>query len=145
MADRVSFSPAQICQMFGIAKTTLFRWEQEKKISPTSRKLSGEREYTEDHVREIATIQREVLIRQYAQACQSEDKEWMGRIDAEITRLRALYLDPDLGLRVLAETKAVTDSLRRDLLVKASGLPTDDPTYKEILELLYRQSSPWPA
>jgi DNA-binding transcriptional MerR regulator len=145
MTDQLRFSPAQICQMFKIAKTTLFRWEQEKKISPTSRKLNGEREYTQDHIREIAAIQQEVLARQYEQACLAEDDARIGLIEAEMTRLKTLYLDSNNGLIELAERNAVPDILRHDLLVKASDLTPDDPTYKEIIELLYRQTQPEPA
>jgi hypothetical protein len=131
--------------MFKIAETTLFRWEQEKKISPTSRKLNGEREYTQDHIREIAAIQQEVLARQYEQACLAEDDARIGLIEAEMTRLKTLYLDSNNGLIELAERNAVPDILRHDLLVKASDLTPDDPTYKEIIELLYRQTQPEPA
>jgi DNA-binding transcriptional MerR regulator len=56
-----SYSPADICQWFGIPRTTLFRWEALGQIPEAERNLKGERVYTRHHLREIAhTVQSKV-------------------------------------------------------------------------------------
>lgn len=56
-----SYSPADICQWFGIPRTTLFRWESQGQIPEAERNLKGERVYTRHHLREIAqTVQGKV-------------------------------------------------------------------------------------
>lgn len=41
-----TYKSHKICEMLGIGKSTLFRWEKENKIPNVIRKLNGDREYT---------------------------------------------------------------------------------------------------
>lgn len=52
VADRV-YSTVEICQMFQISKSTLFRWERENLLPPVGRDLTNQRQYTWEHVRAI--------------------------------------------------------------------------------------------
>jgi DNA-binding transcriptional MerR regulator len=47
------YTPAEICRMFGISRTTLFRWERSEEISLVARDSRGERYYTVAHLRQI--------------------------------------------------------------------------------------------
>ena len=50
--DRV-YSTAEICQMFQISKSTLFRWEREQLLPPVGRDLMNQRQYTQEHLQAI--------------------------------------------------------------------------------------------
>lgn len=52
------YSPAEICQWFGLPRTTLFRWEELGEIPKTIRGPKGERIYEQKHIKKIASIVR---------------------------------------------------------------------------------------
>jgi hypothetical protein len=139
MADNPLFSPVQICQMFGISKTSLLRWEREGKIPLAHRTLEGERQYTIDDVNRIAEIR---IGHHYNRAVTPYDPERLEKLHEEITRLKILYIDPQVGLLELAAHKPAPEGLIRDLLIKASQLDLKDPIYKDIIEFLYAQIHP---
>jgi DNA-binding transcriptional MerR regulator len=138
MTDNRTYSPAELCKMLNIAKTTLYRWEQEKKITIAPRDLKGERQYTTAHVKELAKIQLEVLKRQYDLASLSEDIDRMTRLIQEISRVKALYLEDPTGLSELGEYSELSDTFVRELLRKAAELDSKDAAFRQIIDLLYR-------
>src|ERR1035438_3897641 len=57
------YTPAEICEIFAVSKSTLFRWEQEAVIPPVPRDEKHQRLYTSEHVRAISRRQGDVLRR----------------------------------------------------------------------------------
>jgi DNA-binding transcriptional MerR regulator len=53
-SDFKYLSPAQICDLFEISKSTLFRWEKAGIISPPQRDELEQRQYTQKNIFEIA-------------------------------------------------------------------------------------------
>lgn len=53
---RTTYSPNEICQWFGIPRTTLFRWEEQKLIPAADRNLKGERVFKQSHLKKIADM-----------------------------------------------------------------------------------------
>jgi len=138
MAEKTTFSPAEICEMFGIVKTTLFRWEADGKLSPVLRKINNEREYSKTHVKEIAHIQIEHLAQQYERASEMESQEQMRQIHETLTLYKVLYLEDLTGLFELAQQDSLSDTTIRQLLQKASEISTDDRLFQEIIEVLHQ-------
>lgn len=132
------YSPAEICSMFRIAKTTLFRWEAEGRISAVPRKLNDEREYTKKHIKEIANIQLETLKQIYERAAETENQEQMERVHEELTMVKILYLEDLSGLFELAQKNSLSDMVISELLRKALELNPKDRIFREIIEVLYQ-------
>lgn len=131
------YSPSEMCETFDIAKSTLFRWEQDGKISPAARKLNGEREYSESHIKEIAQIKLQLLSREYQRAVQIEDIERMKQIHKAVSQIKALHLNDISGLHELAEYDTMPNKIIRDLLIKASNLDPKDQLFYEIVDLVH--------
>lgn len=137
MTEIHGYSPAEVCQMFKIAKTTLFRWEQEYQINPKRKLSNDEREYSDENIKQIAWVQLGTLTTLFEKAAMAEDQERMRQILEEISRIKALYTAPLLGLTELGEYKTIPESVLRALLLKATVLDMSDPQYKAIIRLLY--------
>lgn len=132
-----TYSPSEICNIFQIAKTTLYRWEDEGKISSIPRKITGEREYTDEHIAEIAKIQLENLYRESSYASKSENKARMEQILRANSLIKALYLNDLTGIRELKEyPESLSKKTIRDLLLKAADLDPSDRMFEGILELV---------
>jgi len=138
MTTKTTFSPAEICEMFGIVKTTLFRWEADKKLSPVRRKLNKEREYTKTHVKEIAHMHIETLSQLYERAAEAEDPQQMAKIHEALTMTKILYLDDPSGVTELAQQIPLTDKVIQQLLKKATETSTNDRLFREIIEVLHQ-------
>ncbi|MEW6402139.1 MAG: hypothetical protein AB1649_10085 [Chloroflexota bacterium] len=132
-----TYSPAEICNMFKIAKTTLFRWEAEGRISDVPRKLNDEREYSKKHIKEIADIQIETLKQIYERAAETENESQMEQVHDALTMMKILYLEDLSGLRELAEHNSLSDMVITQLLQKALESTPRERIFKEIVELLY--------
>lgn len=136
------YSPSEVCETFDIAKSTLYRWEQDGKISPAPRKLNGEREYSEDHIKKIAEIKRDVLSRELQRASQIGDKERWRQIHNAISQIKALYLNDVTGLRELAEYDTIPNQVIKELLIKASNLDPKEHFFRGIVEFLHFKLPP---
>lgn len=132
----MNYSPSEVCEIFEIAKSTLYRWEQEGKISQAPRKLNGEREYSQSHIQEIAQIKLKLLSREYQKAIQTEDLERMRQLQKAVSQLKALYLDDIAGLKELAEYDTMPSNIIKELLIKASNLDPKDRVFREIIGLV---------
>jgi DNA-binding transcriptional MerR regulator len=145
---KMTYSPAEICEMFGIVKTTLFRWETEGKLSPVLRKINNEREYTKTHVQEIARIQIENLAQQYERAAELENQEQMKQIHETLTLYKVLYLEDLTGLFELTQQNSLSDEIIEQLLQKASETNIHDRLFQQIIEVLHHyvnQTNPQPV
>lgn len=131
----MTYSPSEVCEFFDISKSTLFKWEQDGKIAPT-RKLSGEREYNQSHIKEIAEIKIQLLKRDLRRATRTEDIERMKQIYEAISHIKALYLNDISGLREIAEHDTVPNKIISELLIKASHLDPKDQIFREIIGLV---------
>lgn len=132
-----SYSPAEICKMFGISKTTLFRWEEEEKISPVIRKINKVREYSKVHVKEIAQMQVQSLTELYERASEIENEAQMKQVHEELTRIKILYLENVTGLYELAEQNNLSEETIRELLHKLLDVETKSPLFAAIITVLH--------
>jgi len=113
-----TYSPSEICDIFGISKSTLLRWEKEEWFPRVDREVLGslgairQRIYTEKHIRAICERRKEELGRSLSRAHASQKKEEMRALmkassiskflEGEITAVWELAEYPELSE---AETK----------------------------------------
>ena len=134
--DKTKYSPAEICKMFDISKTTLFRWEEEGKISQVVRKINKVREYSKVHVKEIAKMQVRSLTELYDKAVETENEGQMKQIHEGLTRIKILYLEDVTGLYELAQQTSLSETTVRELIHKLSDVETKSPLFASIINLL---------
>lgn len=85
--------PNDVCELFGISKATLLRWEREGVIRSPMRDSSGHREYDKELVLEIAAIHLKRLTEQYSQASKTENEKQLARIHHAVRRLKFVQGD----------------------------------------------------
>jgi len=140
MNSQRAYSPAEICKMFGISKSTLFRWEQEPWFPRASRDLSGQRQYTQEHVRAISENQKRKLGREYQRAIEQEDNHSMLEF-AEALSLRKFLANDMTGLQELAEYPRLSINTIMQLVRLASEhYRPRDPMFCDILSVALTQS-----
>lgn len=76
MSKERTFSPVEICEMFGISKSTLLRWEREGIISAVRRNPSNDqRLYTQEDIRKIGQQLSRQIERQFSRTVETDDPE----------------------------------------------------------------------
>ncbi len=137
------YSPAEICNLFNISKSTLFRWEGEPGFPLVDRDLANNRQYTQEHIQFISTRQKEQLARQYRLAAQSDNEGSVPRMQQihEALSLRK-FLSGDLtGLRELAELSALTPRTIRHLLqIALDQKDLQGEVFCQIIDAIWRQT-----
>ena len=141
MADKKTYSSSEICDLFGISKTTLFRWEEDEKIPSVPRDLSDYRTYTKEHIQAISKLQKEQnLVPQYDKAIQKQRKQQLEMLSAQIS-LRKFLQDDITGLYELAEYPDLPNGIIHRLLQMALDIcDPDDEDFCEIIEVISRHS-----
>jgi DNA-binding transcriptional MerR regulator len=140
MSSQHAYSPAEICKMFGISKSTLFRWEQESWFPVASRDLGGQRQYTQEHIRAISENQKRRLGREYQRAIEQENSDSMLEF-AEALSMRKFLANDPTGIQELAEYSR----LSANTILQLVRLATEqyhpyDPMFCRILGVAYQQS-----
>lgn len=136
-----TYSPSEVCDLFQVAKTTLYRWETDGKISPVPRKRGGEREYKQSHIAEIAKLQLKDLSKEHRLASRSENETWMKKILQTKSIIKTLYLEDLSGVYELAESReTLSKETVRELLLKAADLEPEDALFEGIIELVHMKT-----
>ncbi len=139
MAIERTFSTAEICELFGISKSTLFRWERDRRIPTVPRDANGQRRYSNAHLQAIAERLRERYKRQFAEAANSEDTGRMQTIAQTHSFIKFLQGEP-VGLQELEAYDALPPHLIRHLTrILADYYTPDDPEYCGIIRVLAKQ------
>lgn len=147
------FSPAEVCEMFGISKSTLFRWEREGVLPPPDRNTAGSRDvrvYSQRDIQIIAERQEQESDKQYlrTEKLAEQRKRATGARNVEGLRelmqmdsLRKFLQGDEAGLAELAEYENPQVSVLTRLLKLALNHCTpQDPTFSRILGVAYLQS-----
>jgi DNA-binding transcriptional MerR regulator len=135
MASNQMYSSAEVCKMLDISKSTLFRWEADGLLPPVRRSLKGQRQYTEEHIRAIS---QEQLRKQFKRIVKSEADQ---REVMEVQSLVKFLAGDVTGLTELAQYHRLSLRTIRELIrVALKQYEPGDPTFCEIIEVVYRQS-----
>ena len=138
-ADRV-YSTVEICQMFAISKSTLFRWEREDQLPPVGRDLNNQRQYTQEHVRAIRARLMKQLGARLEQTDRLRDDEALHHLWEAITLHK--FLDGNLyGLDELAGYDHLSPSTIIQLLqVALEDYEVGSATFNRILQIALEKS-----
>ena len=127
-----TYTSAEVCELFQITKSTLFRWEELGRMpnvgdksfpfSSPGRAASGEREYGQQQIREIARYQIERLSRQYDRLVESNADQLL-EVQERLSWLK-FHLGNPTGLR---ELMARRDLTWPDTLSLMSKFASDNP------------------
>jgi len=132
------YSPAEICKMFNISKTTLFRWEQEDWFPRVGRSLGGERQYTWEH---IQAISKRRVKEHFDGAASTEDEARLREISEIISLHKFIYMGDRTGLQELAEYPGLGREIIQQLLRAAlEQYEPGDETFCQILRVVLEQS-----
>jgi len=139
-----SYGPVEICQMFGVTKSTLFRWEREgvlpsgKPFPVPQRDRQGERLYTPEHVRAIAEYRKEQLARQYERVAET-DLQQAEKTLQELSLLKIQYLSDTTGFfEILARRKLPVPKVLRLLSEIAERSPAVNSDNGDLWNLLHK-------
>jgi hypothetical protein len=134
------YATAEVCEMFGISKSTLFRWEREGTLPPVPRDISGQRQYNLDHISAISERQKKRLGKQYAHAIKSGDEKSLLHI-SEAVAIRK-FLEGDItGLYELAELPEVSnETLLQIMQIGLDQFEPGDRTFCEIIRVLWEHT-----
>lgn len=134
------YSTAEICEMFGISKSTLFRWEREDQLPLIPRDISGQRQYNLDHIIAISERQKKQLGKRYADAIKTGNESSLQQI-SEAVAIRKLLEGDITGLYELAELPEVSsDTLRQIMQIGLEQYEPGDHTFCEIVRVLWEHT-----
>lgn len=139
MNKEKTYRPVDLYTMFDISKSTLFRWERGKDCPPVKRSDSGEREYTQEHVRWLGEKKYARIKRQYELAIQNEDEARMEALHRLMTKYKVLYLENDTGYAELQHHILSPETIR-ELLLEAADHAPDEEAFKKIITAIYKQT-----
>jgi DNA-binding transcriptional MerR regulator len=137
-----TYSPAELCALLNLPKSTLLRWEREGVLSHIKRDISDtrdQRQYTVSDIRLVAQKQMEQLERRYTLASKVEDLVTYEQLEElyQEYRLRRFLAGDLMGLRELAEAHDLPPETIQLLLRAASDLyQPGDEEFGEILRVL---------
>src|ERR1700730_10592989 len=129
-----TLSPAEICQVFGISKATLLRWEREGDIPAADRNAREERRYSAAHTQAIAS-------NLYSRAARSSNAGALEEL-TEVSSLCKLLAGNELGLDELEEKPSLSERTIKGLLSLALQLGTSDKEFARIIEVLWSHMRP---
>ena len=137
MEDR-RFTPAEVCDLFGISKSTLLRWEREGLIVSPPRELhQRQRSYTQKHMAEIGRPLLQKWYHQLATAEHEPNAEQRLESLAERVSLIKFVAFGDLsGLYEMGERDALSEETIKQLLHEASQYEPSDPIFRRIVEVI---------
>jgi DNA-binding transcriptional MerR regulator len=140
MIKQQIYATAEVCEMFGISKSTLFRWEREGLLPPVPRDISGQRQYNLDHISAISEKQKKRLGKQFAHAIKSGDERSLLKI-SEAVAIRK-FLEGDItGLYELAELPEVSnETLLQIMQIGLDQYEPGDRTFCEIIRVLWEHT-----
>jgi DNA-binding transcriptional MerR regulator len=134
------FSTAEVCEMFSISKSSLFRWEREGLLPAIPRDINGQRQYNPDHISAISKRQKKKLGKQYAHAIKTGDETSLLQISEAVAMRK--FLEGDVtGLYELAELPEVSnETLLQIMQIGMDQYEPGDPTFCEIIRVLWEHT-----
>lgn len=140
MANGPVYSPAEICEMFGISKSTLFRWERDGLLPPVHRDLANQRQYTRAHLQAISELQKGKLGQQFERVAAAEDLEQQEAVLKAVSLHKVLEGDMT-GLYELAEyARPSPETVRQLLRIALDQYEPHSDEFRELVETVLKQS-----
>lgn len=136
------YSPVEICQIFGISKSTLLRWEREGVLKDIKRDIrTGEREYSQEDIHVIYERLAEQLSLQYKRSLEAGDTEAALRIHERTALQRLIQGEVFIGLQTLNALDHLSkEAIDQLLQIAREQYEPADPAYCRILRVASEQS-----
>lgn len=125
-------SPAQVCELFGISKSTLLRWEKAGFIPSAKRDDLNQRLYTQEDVREIAQQTKHQITNQFERIGSTKSEEDAEKAFENLYVLKFIRDEPDVLTELNYFPKLSADSIRKLCRI---GLERYEPWSKEFIQL----------
>lgn len=132
------FSPADLCKLFGISKSTLFRWESEDWFPAIRRgDDSRQREYGIEHVQTIASHKIEKLENAFVTAYKRPHLESLRELHLELSFRKVLAGDL-IGLKEMDASLSTTPERSEEYILRlvAVALNHYSPRDTEFLAII---------
>ena len=127
------YSTAEVCELFQIHKSTLFRWEREGRL-PNIPRRAGQRQFSEEHLKMISQLKLEALSRQYANAAKREDLQELEALHPQISWYKLLG-GAILGVNELKQMENISDEMIVNLLrVAIDRFSPEDQLFWNIIQ-----------
>ena len=137
-----AYTTAEVCEMFNISKSTLFRWERDGVLPSIPRDISGQRRYTQEHLHLISKRQNEKLGRRFEQIAEQGDEDSYWAI-SETLALNKFLEGDSTGLLELAEHPKISADIQLQLLkIAIDQHQPGDPIFNEIIKIIYEHIQP---
>lgn len=139
MTRQKTYSTAEICEMFDISKSTLFRWEQDGILPNVSRDMNNQRLYSDQHIRVISQKQIGQLKQQFARAIEASRDGW-GVFEAVSLRK---FIEGDItGLRELAAREELSvGTIYRVVQIALDRYEPHEDAFAEAMHVAWHGSS----
>lgn len=139
VSDR-TYTTAEVCELFNISKSTLFRWEREGILPPIPRDLGGQREYGKEHLRKISDKQKEKIHRRLDQIAEKSEPDNQ-MVLFETLSLNKFLEGNTIGLFELREHDQISAQTQMQLLkIAVDQYRPGDPIFNEIIEIVYKNN-----
>ena len=147
------YTPAEICELFDIARTTLFRWEKEGVMPAVARDKKGNRIYTDKHLKSIGQKVTRRLKELAEQIQFSIGKLGKGDSEEESINLDNLYCEYSymsyiinrdatrlVELKERAKNGRLPEDIRTRILEYVSRIHPYNESYFDLMDVLYCDS-----
>ena len=141
--SELGYSPAEICEIFDISKSTLFRWEEEELIPVVRRDRHHQRQYERAHLKAISDRQKQVLKKRFDSAAELDDERSLVDLEHihESNALRKMLVGDRSGFDELESAKRIAASTIKHLLRIASSDNVARDSRAAIARILWMQLS----
>lgn len=99
MTENISLSSAEVCELFEISKSTLFRWEKEKRFPKPLRDSNNQRLYSIDQIKAINERKR---YSQYEKFTATEDPN-------NISNLKKIHIENSLYKLIIGNAGGIKE------------------------------------
>lgn len=131
MSSNRTYTPAEVCEMFGISKSTLLRWEREGNLAGVGRDLNKNRRYTQENIR---VIREQQLKKQYENASERGDNAALKTLHEQLSLGKLSDGDVN-GLRELTNLEHLSpDTIMRMLRIALDEYEPRDPVFRQIVK-----------
>jgi len=135
------YTPVEVCEIFDVSKSSLFRWEEDGVIPPVGRDERNQRVYTHEHVEAISRRQTELLRKRYEAASNTEDQRALMEV-SEANALRKFIAGNMTGLQEMERFPSLSPRTIRQLLRVASDEQGhSDELFRAVIKVLWVHTS----
>jgi DNA-binding transcriptional MerR regulator len=139
--DSLPFSPAEVCELFGISKSTLLRWERDGLMSSVRRNPNNDqRIYTQEDIRRIVQQLTRQLHMQFVRTVQTDNDEQIERAYETLYFWKFLQGEPH-SLEALDNFPRLSaDVIRKLCRIGLERNEPSSPTFQKVAAVIANQS-----